>query len=77
MNMREAIARGKIHLFSEFEDAIKEPSHKTNLSYVNKRSQNFGLVDASEKQDLHKLRLRLTYATVDTLSEIYTCIDDH
>ena len=28
MNMREAIARGKIHLLSEFEDAIEEPIHR-------------------------------------------------
>lgn len=41
MNMREAIAKGKIHLFSEVEDAIEEPSHRIDLKtngYVNERS---------------------------------------
>lgn len=63
MNMREAIARGKIHLFSEFEDAIKQNQSKEKI------------VDAWKKQDLHKSRLPLTYARVDTQSEMCTFID--
>lgn len=31
MNMREAIARGKIHLFSGFEDAIKQNQSKEKI----------------------------------------------
>lgn len=53
MNMREAIANGKIHLLSEVEDAIEEPSHRIDLktnSYINERSYNFDLVEARSSQ---------------------------